>query len=95
MSSRIGHKTALLAREKGIKAGLLRPITLYPFPYDQLLKLSEHVKGMMTIELNAGQMIEDVKLAVKGRIPVSHYGRMGGIIPSPEEVLENFDKFIK
>lgn len=95
LSSRIGHKAVLLAREKGIKAGLLRPITLYPFPYDQLLKLSEHVRGMMTIELNAGQMIEDVKLAVNGRVPVSHYGRMGGIIPSPEEVLENFEKFIK
>jgi 2-oxoglutarate ferredoxin oxidoreductase subunit alpha len=95
LSARISHKTVQLAREKGIKAGLLRPITLYPFPYERLNKLADQVKCMMTLELNAGQMIEDVKLAVNGKVPVGHYGRQGGIIPSPEEVEENFEKFFK
>jgi 2-oxoglutarate/2-oxoacid ferredoxin oxidoreductase subunit alpha len=90
LSSRISHKTVLLAREKGIKLGLLRPITLYPFPYDRIREISEHLKGILVVELNAGQMIEDVRLAVEGRTPVWHYGRMGGIIPGPDEVLENF-----
>ncbi|TRZ65624.1 3-methyl-2-oxobutanoate dehydrogenase subunit VorB [bacterium] len=94
LSSRISHKVVLLGREKGLKIGLLRPITLYPYPYAILKELTSHVKGALVIELNAGQMIEDVKLAVEGRIPVEHYGRMGGIIPSPEEVLENLERFI-
>jgi 2-oxoglutarate ferredoxin oxidoreductase subunit alpha len=95
LSARIAHKTVELAREKGIKTGLLRPITLYPFPYDRLKALSEgKIKAAMTLELNAGQMVDDVKLGVNGKIPVSYYGRMGGIIPSPEEVLNNFEKFI-
>jgi 2-oxoglutarate ferredoxin oxidoreductase subunit alpha len=95
LSARISHKVVLLARAKGLKIGLLRPITLWPFPSDVLNKLADRVKGMMTLELNAGQMIEDVKLAVNGKVKVGHYGRMGGIIPSPEEVEENFEKFIK
>jgi 2-oxoglutarate ferredoxin oxidoreductase subunit alpha len=90
LSSRISHKTVLLAREKGIKLGLVRPITLYPFPYERIAKISEHLKGALVVELNAGQMIEDVRLAIEGRVPVWHYGRMGGIIPGPDEVLENF-----
>lgn len=95
LSARISHKVVLLARERGIKIGLLRPITLWPFPAEILNKLSDKVKGMMVVELNAGQMIEDVRLAVNGKVKVGHYGRMGGIIPSPEEVEENFEKFIK
>lgn len=95
LSARISHKTVELARAKGIKAGLVRPITLYPYPYDRIGELANKAKKMMTMELNAGQMIEDVRLAVNGKIPVGHYGRLGGIIPSPEEVLENFEKFIK
>ena len=95
LSARISHKVVQLAREKGIKLGLLRPITLWPFPSEVLLKLADRVKGMMVVELNAGQMIEDVKLAVNGKVKVAHYGRMGGIIPSPEEVLGKFEEFIK
>lgn len=95
LSARISHKTVILAREKGIKLGLLRPITLYPFPYNRIAELGKKVKKIMTVELNAGQMIEDVKLAVNGSVDVGHYGRMGGIIPSPEEVLENFEIFQK
>jgi 2-oxoglutarate/2-oxoacid ferredoxin oxidoreductase subunit alpha len=95
LSARISHKVVILAREKGIKLGLLRPITLWPFPSDVLFKLADQVKGMMTVELNSGQMIEDVRLAINGKVKVGHYGRMGGIIPSPEEVEENLEKFIK
>jgi len=95
LSARICHKVVELGREKGIKVGLLRPITLYPYPYNRLSELAENVKGALVVELNAGQMIEDVRLAVNGRIPVAHYGRMGGIIPSPEEVLEQLEGFIK
>jgi 2-oxoglutarate/2-oxoacid ferredoxin oxidoreductase subunit alpha len=94
LSARISHKTVELAREKGIKVGLLRPITLYPFPYKRLLELASQVKGMMSIELNAGQMVEDVKLAVNGKIPVEYYGRMGGIIPTPEEIETQLENFI-
>ncbi|MFA5010959.1 MAG: 3-methyl-2-oxobutanoate dehydrogenase subunit VorB [Ignavibacteria bacterium] len=95
LSARISHKVVILAREKGLKLGLLRPITLWPFPALPIAKLADQVKGMMTLELNAGQMVDDVRLAVNGKVKVSHYGRMGGIIPSPEEVLEKFEEFIK
>lgn len=94
LSARICHKVVELAREKGLKVGLLRPVTLYPYPYNRISELAEQLKGALAVELNAGQMIEDVKLAVNGRIPVEHYGRMGGIIPSPEEVLEHLEQFI-
>ncbi|MFA7361420.1 MAG: 3-methyl-2-oxobutanoate dehydrogenase subunit VorB [Candidatus Kapaibacterium sp.] len=95
LSARISHKVVQLAREKGLKIGLLRPITLWPFPKDVLFNLADKVKAMMTVELNAGQMVEDVRLAVNGKVKVGHYGRMGGIIPSPEEVLENLEIFIQ
>lgn len=95
LSARISHKVVILARENGLKLGLLRPITLWPFPALPIAKLADKVKGMMTLELNAGQMVDDVRLAVNGKVKVSHYGRMGGIIPSPEEVLEKFEEFIK
>jgi len=94
LSSRIGHKVVQLGRKKGIKVGLLRPITLYPYPYDRLRELSEKMKGILVLEMNSGQMVEDVRLAVEGRTKVKHYGRMGGIIPSPEEVLEVLEREI-
>jgi len=87
-AARISQKTVELAHEKGIKVGIFRPITLWPFPAKQLKKLSERVKGMLVMELNAGQMVEDVKLAVECKIPVEHYGRLGGIVPTPDEVLK-------
>ncbi|OGU55046.1 MAG: 3-methyl-2-oxobutanoate dehydrogenase subunit VorB [Ignavibacteria bacterium RBG_13_36_8] len=90
--SRICQKTADLAREKGIKVGILRPITLFPFPYEVLRKLADKVKGFLDVEMNAGQMVEDVMLGVEGKVPVEFYGRMGGIIPTPEEILEVLEK---
>jgi 2-oxoglutarate ferredoxin oxidoreductase subunit alpha len=87
-SSRIAMKAVKLAREEGIKVGLLRPITLFPFPKKRLRELADQVKGMLAVELSLGQMVEDVKLAVECTIPVEHYGRVGGMIPTPEEVVE-------
>jgi 2-oxoglutarate ferredoxin oxidoreductase subunit alpha len=76
------------AREEGMKIGLLRPITLWPFPTKQVAELARRVKGILTVELNAGQMIEDVRLAVEGKVPVEHFGRLGGIVPDPDEIIE-------
>jgi 2-oxoglutarate ferredoxin oxidoreductase subunit alpha len=80
------------AREKGMKAGLLRPITLWPFPSARLEELAQQVRGMLVVEMNAGQMLEDVRLAVEGRCPVTFYGRLGGIVPLPDEVLPELEK---
>jgi len=84
---RIVKSVADMAREKGIKAGVFRPISLWPFPYIELEKWSKNANLFLTVEMSAGQMIEDVKLAVNGKVPVEFYGRMGGIIPTPAEIL--------
>ena len=86
--ARVCQKAVEEARKHGIKVGLLRPITLYPFPVDEICHYSHQTKGMLTVEMNAGQMVEDVKLASCGRVPVEHFGRLGGIVPSPDEVLD-------
>ncbi len=88
-SARVCQKAVQLAREEGIKVGLLRPITLFPFPSKEINKLADQVKGILTVEMSAGQMVEDVRLSVNGKKPVEHWGRMGGIVPTPEEVVEN------
>jgi 2-oxoglutarate ferredoxin oxidoreductase subunit alpha len=94
-SARVCQKSVQLAREQGIKAGLLRPITLFPFPAKRINELADKVKGMLSVEMSAGQMIEDVLLSVNGKVPVSHFGRMGGIVTTPEEVVESLkSKFI-
>ena len=90
--SRIGEKVVELAREEGIRLGLLRPITLYPFPKKEIDSLVPQLKNILSLELNAGQMVEDIRLVVNGRIPVNFYGRQGGMIPDPEEILEVFKK---
>ncbi|MCD6661100.1 MAG: 3-methyl-2-oxobutanoate dehydrogenase subunit VorB [Lentimicrobium sp.] len=87
-SARISQKAVDILRAKGIKAGLLRLITLFPFPTEVISKLADQVKGILTVEMSAGQMIEDVKLSVGCRVKVEHFGRMGGIIPSPAEVVD-------
>jgi 2-oxoglutarate ferredoxin oxidoreductase subunit alpha len=95
LSSRICQKTVDLGREKGIKIGLLRPITLYPYPYKRLNELADQVEFMMSVEMNAGQMVQDVKIAVEGKVPVHFTGRMGGMIPSPEDVLHEIEAIIE
>jgi len=93
-SARIAQKAVELARAKGIKDGLLRPITLYPFPKNQLLELADQVHGILSVELSTGQMVEDVRLSVKHKVPVEHFGRTGGIIHTPEEVLDALEQKI-
>ena len=88
-SARVCQKSVQLARNQGIKVGLLRPITLFPFPSKRLNELADRVKLMLSVEMSAGQMVEDVQLAVNGKVPVYHYGRMGGIVTAPDEVVEN------
>lgn len=82
-------KTAISQLEKeGYKVGLIRPITLWPYPYEEFNKIKDNCKGVLTVEMNTGQMLEDVKLALKGRIPAYFFGRTGGMIPTPEEIVE-------
>ena len=91
-AARISEKAIELARQKGTKVGLFRPITLWPFPEKQIQALASNVKGILVVEINAGQMIFDVKCAVEGCIPVDHYGRLGGIVPDPDEIVQALDK---
>ncbi len=94
--ARVCQKAIQLARQEGIKAGLLRPITLFPFPANAICDYSTKVKGFLSVEMNAGQMVEDVKLSSCGKVPVEFYGRMGGIVPSPIEVLNALkEKLVK
>lgn len=95
LSARICQKAMDIARDKGIKIGLLRPITLYPYPYKRLEELASQVKMMLSMELNSGQMVEDVRLAVKGKVPVEFYGRMGGMMPTPEEIVQHLETLIQ
>ncbi len=90
--ARITRKAMEMARKKGIKAGLIRPQTLYPFPVKAIHKLAKQVKGIMTVEMNAGQMVEDVRLAARGEAPVEFFGRFGGMIPSPDEIFNAFEQ---
>lgn len=87
-SSRISKKVVQIAAEEGIEVALLRPITLWPFPSDAVRDLASRVKSILVVENNAGQMLFDVRYAVEGRVAVEHYGRFGGIIPTPNEILE-------
>ena len=87
-AARIADKAIEIAREEGIKAGLFRPITLWPFPEKQLREAAHGKRGVLVVEINAGQMIEDVRLSVNGEEPVEHFGRLGGIVPEPDEIVK-------
>jgi len=93
--ARIAKTSIEEARKNGMKIGLIRPITLYPFPSKLIEKFAAKVKFFLVVELNAGQMIEDVKLAVNGKKSVYFHGRMGGMVPSPMEILEKVESFVK
>jgi 2-oxoglutarate ferredoxin oxidoreductase subunit alpha len=95
MSARLCKKAIQMARAEGIKVGLLRPITLWPYPESRLLELSAQVKGILSVEMSSGQMIEDVRLSVRDRVPVQHFGRYGGMIPTPDEIVEALHQFVK
>jgi 2-oxoglutarate ferredoxin oxidoreductase subunit alpha len=91
-SARIARSAVNKARDRGIKAGLIRPITLWPFPVDAIERASATAKAFLTVEMNMGQMVDDVRLAVAGRLPVAFYGRAGGIIPTPAETLAKIEE---
>lgn len=90
-AARIARTAIRQARKEGIKAGLFRPITVFPFPYAELREAAQG-KQILVVELNAGQMLEDVRLAMKDEVPITFYGRMGGVIPLPEDILEEIKK---
>ncbi len=91
-AARLTQKAMEMAREEGLKVGLLRPITLWPFPSEAIAQVAKGKKGVLVVEINAGQMVQDVRLAVNGSIAVSHFGRLGGIVPEPEEIVEAIKK---
>ena len=91
-SGRVAQTAVRQARAQGIRAGLFRPISLFPFPEQRLSQLANKACGFLVVEMNAGQMLEDVRLAVGGRAPVSFHGRMGGVVPLPDEVLAKIHK---
>jgi 2-oxoglutarate ferredoxin oxidoreductase subunit alpha len=90
-AGRIAQTAVKQAREKGIAAGLFRPISMFPFPYDQLDQIAKTARQFLVVELSAGQMIEDVRLATHCRLPISFFGRMGGVVPLPEDILKEIE----
>ena len=95
IASRIALSSVEKAREKGIRAGMIRPITLWPFPKAAFAKAAEHCQQIIALELNMGQMIEDIKLATEFKVPVTPYNRTGGILPDVYEVLDVIEKAAK
>jgi len=94
-AGRVALSAVREARAQGIKVGLLRPITVSPFPYEVLDQLAGRVDAFLVTEMNSGQMLEDVRLAVKGRVPVEFYGRLGGVVPFPDEILGEIHRMVK
>jgi len=91
-SGRIAQSAVKMARQEGIKVGLFRPISLYPYPYEQIREAIQDKKAVLVVEMNGGQMLEDVKLAVQDRVPITFYGRMGGMVPLPDEIPDEIRK---
>ena len=87
-AARIAEKALEMARSTGVKVGLFRPITLWPFPSKQIADMAKGKKGVLVVEINAGQMVQDVRLAVNGAVPVEYFGRLGGIVPEPDEIVQ-------
>ncbi len=87
-AARIAEKALEIARSTGVRVGLFRPITLWPFPSKQIAAMAKGKKGVLVVEINAGQMVQDVRLAVNGAVPVEYFGRLGGIVPEPDEIVQ-------
>ncbi len=94
-SSRVCRSAIRELRKEGIKVGMFRPITLWPFPTEQLKKAAGNAKKILTVEMSAGQMVEDVKLAINGEVEVDFYGRMAGMLPDIEEIKERIKSYGK
>jgi len=93
-TSRISRTAIELLKEEGINCGIVRPITIYPFPSNAFNELPKTVKDILVVEMNLGQMVDDVKLYVEGRLPVHFYGRVGGIVPEAEEIRDQVKKIV-
>lgn len=91
-AGRVALSAVRMARQQGIRAGLFRPVTVSPYPYARLGEIARRAKAVLVVEMNAGQMVEDVRLAVNGRVPVEFYGRLGGVVPFPEEILSEIQR---
>ena len=93
-AARLTQKAIEIARAEGIKVGMLRPITLWPFPSKAIAEMAKSKKGVLVVEINAGQMVQDVRLAVNDAVPVEQFGRLGGIVPEPEEIVDALKKLM-
>ena len=94
-TSRICKNTIKMAEKEGIKLGLIRPITIWPFPAEAFEKTINKTKqGYLSVEMSCGQMVEDVRLSVNGRAPVNFFGRVGGIVPNPQEILDKVKELV-
>lgn len=91
-TGRIAYTAVEMARKKGLKVGLFRPQSLWPFPERRLSEITDNIQGALVVEMNAGQMLEDVRLTINGQVPVGFYGRMGGAVPMPEEILQAIEE---
>ena len=94
-AGRVALSAVRTARAEGIPVGLIRPISVSPFPVQALQAAAKQVEAMLVVEMNSGQMLDDVLLAVKDNIPVEFYGRMGGMIPFPDEILGEIKRLVK
>jgi 2-oxoglutarate ferredoxin oxidoreductase subunit alpha len=94
-AGRVALSAVRLARAQGIKAGLFRPVTVSPYPYERVAELAKQAKVLLVVEMNSGQMLEDVRLAVNGRTPIEFYGRLGGVVPFPDEILGEIQRLAK
>lgn len=94
-AGRIALSAVRTAREQGIKVGLFRPVTVAPYPYARVAELASKAKALLVVEMNSGQMLEDVRLAVNGRTPIEFYGRLGGMVPFPDEILGEIQRIFK
>ena len=92
--ARVAKTVMQMMEEKGIKVGVVRPITLWPFPTEEIAKVAETAKAFISVEMSQGQMVEDVRLAVNGKKPVFFYGRNGGVVPSPDEICAEIEKIV-
>ena len=92
--ARVAKTVMQMMEEKGIKVGVVRPITLWPFPTEEIAKVAESAKAFLSVEMSQGQMVEDVRLAVNGKKPVYFYGRNGGVVPSPDEICAEIEKIV-
>jgi 2-oxoglutarate/2-oxoacid ferredoxin oxidoreductase subunit alpha len=94
-AGRVALSAVRAAREQGIKVGLFRPVTVAPYPYARVAQLAAQAKTLLVVEMNSGQMLEDVRLAVNGRTPIEFYGRLGGVVPFPDEILGEIQRLAR